>query len=47
MAILSDKEWHNALALAYDKIFDNRKHATIITLAAIHGEPTSVYATHS
>ena len=49
MRILSKEECHKSLSLSatYDELMNDRANTTIITRAALCGEPTSIFATTS
>ena len=47
MRILSKKECHKSLSATYDELMNDRANTTIITRAALRGEPTSISATTS
>ena len=43
MRILSNEECHNRLSATYDELRNDRAKTTIITRAALRGEPTYLY----
>ena len=47
MRILSKEECHKSLSATYDELMNDRANTTIITRAALRGEPTSISATTS